>query len=193
MKIIHSNRKTIAIIIDRKGEVIVRAPKYVTKKRIMEFVEQKQDWINKKCSQINDTGELSLREGARLMFPETPISKEKLLIWAKKEAKKVLTQRVEHYVNNVVILPKGMTYSAVKVTSAKTRWGSCSGKNSLNFTWKLSLAPMYVIDYVVVHELCHIVHKNHGQNFWRMVNEILPDYKKAKDWLQQNRRLLEFF
>ena len=190
MKIIYTKRKTIAIVINNSGEVEVRAPRFASKKQILKFVEEKQDWINEKCSQVKKPEELSLVPGAALMFPETPDSKEKFIKWAKREAKKVILRRVEFYTQENNILPDGYKFSSVKMSGAKTRWGSCSGKNSLNFSWKLALCPEYVLDYVVVHELCHILHKNHGKHFWAMVNEKAPYYKDAKKWLKENRNLL---
>lgn len=149
MKIIYSNRKTVAIIINHSGEVIVRAPRFVSKRQVMKFVNEKEDWIKEKCSQVKKPEELSLVPGSMMMFPETPYSKDKVLKWAKKSALEIISERVEHYVNNKNILPKGYSYEKIKISSAKTRWGSCSGKNSLNFSWKLAMCPGYVIDYVV--------------------------------------------
>ena len=192
MKIIYTKRKTIAIIITHSGEVEVRAPKFVSKRQVIKFVEEKKDWINEKCSQVKKPEELSLVPGAAAMFPEVPISKEKVIGWARKEAKKLITSRVVYYTTEKNILPEGCEYKNIKMSGARTRWGSCSGKNSLNFSWKLALCPPYVLDYVVVHELCHIVHKNHGKFFWAMVNENAPFYKDAKIWLKENRNLLTF-
>lgn len=83
-----------------------------------------------------------------------------------------------------------MTPSAVKVGSANTRWGSCSGKNSLNFTWKLILASEAAVDYVVVHELCHILQHNHSARFWQEVGRVLPDYKEREKLLRQLQKRL---
>lgn len=74
----------------------------------------------------------------------------------------------------------------VRITSARTRWGSCSGKNNLNFTYRLAMAPLNVIEYVVVHELAHLKHRNHSKAFWNEVGMIKPDYRKDRDWLKKN-------
>lgn len=80
----------------------------------------------------------------------------------------------------------GLDYQTLRVKNQKTRWGSCSKKGNLNFNWQLVMAPIDIIDYVVVHELCHLVHLNHGQEFWRLVESQLPDYLISKDWLRKN-------
>jgi predicted metal-dependent hydrolase len=85
----------------------------------------------------------------------------------------------------------GFTYKQVKITSAQTRWGSCSAKGTLSFAWRLVMAPVPEIDFVVVHELVHTVEKNHGKAFWAKVKAILPDYKQRIEWLEVNGHLLK--
>lgn len=80
----------------------------------------------------------------------------------------------------------------ITIRSQKTRWGSCSSKGNLNFNWRLIMAPGEVLDYVVVHELCHLVYMNHSAMFWKLVEEILPDYRKQRQWLKENGRMLEW-
>jgi predicted metal-dependent hydrolase len=84
----------------------------------------------------------------------------------------------------------GLTCRSVRITDAKERWGSCNAAGSLNFAWRLVMAPPPVIDYVIVHELAHLVEMNHSQRFWGLVGRILPDYAVRRKWLRENEHLL---
>jgi predicted metal-dependent hydrolase len=105
--------------------------------------------------------------------------------WYKKQARKVLAKRVANFAHNHNFKPV-----KVRISSARTRWGSCSPKKTLSFTWRLVMAPMPVIDYVVVHELCHLNEMNHSKAFWARVASILPGYKKQKKWLKDHGKFL---
>ena len=85
----------------------------------------------------------------------------------------------------------GVQYASIKMSEAKRRWGSCGGKNSLNFAWRLVMCPQFVVDYVVVHELSHINRKDHSAKFWARVATVLPNYKDSQDWLRLNRTIME--
>ena len=111
---------------------------------------------------------------------------ENITAWLKSEAGKIIEERVARYANIM-----GVSYAGVKTSEAKGRWGSCSSKDSLNFAWRLVLAPLGIIDYVVVHELSHITYKNHSPQFWARVKTVLPNYKEQQDWLKANRLLME--
>lgn len=82
----------------------------------------------------------------------------------------------------------GVTYHTIRIKNQKSRWGSCSGKGNLNFNWKLIMAPEEVLDYLVVHELCHLKYMNHSKEFWSLVASLLPDYKKQEQWIEENQR-----
>jgi predicted metal-dependent hydrolase len=97
-------------------------------------------------------------------------------------AKEIITDRVEIYAEQM-----GLRFKAIRISSAKTRWGSCSGVNSLSFTWRLMRTPLEVIDYVVIHELAHIKIKNHSKYFWSYVKQILPNYQDYKKQLKAYR------
>ena len=101
--------------------------------------------------------------------------------WYRNQAKQILTERVNAYASHYAL-----PYKGIKITSARTRWGSCSAKGSLNFSWRLILAPMEAVDYVVVHELVHTVYHNHSKRFWKKVEEILPDYNERRKWLRKH-------
>ncbi|KKT26257.1 MAG: hypothetical protein UW11_C0018G0033 [Parcubacteria group bacterium GW2011_GWA2_43_9b] len=109
-------------------------------------------------------------------------SRGKIIAWYKQEAKGTITRRANFYSRLT-----GWKFKSISITSAKTRWGSCGTKGSINFAWKLIMAPLRVIDYVVVHELAHLVARNHSAKFWDEVRNILPDYKIRRTWLNDNR------
>ncbi|MDO9303429.1 MAG: M48 family metallopeptidase, partial [Anaerolineales bacterium] len=101
--------------------------------------------------------------------------------WYKERALEIISERVKQYSQQYNFAPK-----QVKISSAKTRWGSCSPNGALNFTWRLVMAPLAVIDYVVAHELVHLRVKDHSSKFWKTVESIYPDYKKQRKWLREN-------
>ena len=105
--------------------------------------------------------------------------------WYKGQARTVLTERVAYFARNHKFKPLKL-----RISSARTRWGSCSAKGTLSFTWRIVMAPVEVIDYVVVHELCHLNELNHSRAFWMQVETILPDYKQKRKWLKDNGKLL---
>jgi predicted metal-dependent hydrolase len=114
------------------------------------------------------------------------IIKEALRGWYINRAKEVFLNRTRYYADKMGLYPE-----EVRVKGQKTLWGSCSGKNNLNFNYKLLLAPIDVLDYVVVHELAHIRHKNHSKSFWMLVEKHMADYKYKRDWLKVNGHSLE--
>ncbi len=107
--------------------------------------------------------------------------------WYKRAADSVIYGRLEHFCRIT-----GLRYKAVRFKEQKTRWGSCSKAGNLNFNWKLVMAPLWVVDYVVLHEVCHLRHLNHSKDFWNMVEYYMPQYKKAQEWLKNNGAKLTF-
>ena len=101
--------------------------------------------------------------------------------WYKKQAKDYITQRVQHYAQLL-----SESYDGITMENRKGRWGSCSSTRELTFNWRLIMAPPEIIDYVVVHELCHLKHMNHSPEYWKTVGSILPDYKARREWLKEN-------
>lgn len=213
-KVVRSGRKTIALVIDSNGELIIRAPYYASEYDIMGFVAQKQDWILEKSLEMQqrqasrpvltlaDGETISYRgrecvihrgfvkkvyfDGESFLLPDTEDAKDKLVAWYRKEAGSVLRERVDKLSEAMGVEPCG-----VRITSARTRWGSCSYRNHLNFSWRLLMCPDSVIDYVVVHELCHIYHKDHSRSFWKSVSKADKAYKEHEKWLKANERLME--
>ena len=101
--------------------------------------------------------------------------------WYKERAYEIIAMRVKEYAQKYHFIPR-----QVKINSARTRWGSCSSKGTLNFTWRLVMAPLEVIDYVVIHELSHLRVRDHSRKFWNVVEAIDPEYKKKRKWLREN-------
>lgn len=166
-QIIKSERKTIAIQIKTDGQVIVRCPRRMRMEDAKAFVESKTDWINKHL--------------AKLTSQETARFTEKEIADLREQARTLVTQRAEYYASLI-----GVTYNHIAIRARHTRWGSCSGKGNLNFNCLLALVPPEVLDYVVVHELCHRKELNHSDCFWAEVERILPDYRKREKWLKEN-------
>ena len=160
--LIRSSRRTLCLEITRRCEVIVRAPLRCSQQQIDRFVAEHRDWIAKKVA-------LQQRRAALQEAMEPTPEQEREY---RRRAAEILPQRVAHYAPQMGVTPAG-----VKITSARTRFGSCSGKNSLCFSWRLMLYPPDAVDYVVVHELAHIRHHNHSRDFWAFVESVMPDYR----------------
>lgn len=171
--VIRSNRKTVAIQVNSDLSVTVRAPRSASEKDIEEILKKKEAWISKHIEKIKTTKE-------RLEAESTEkLTREKVIALAE-EALKIIPARVEYFAKVI-----GVTYGKITIRNQKTRWGSCSSKGNLNFNCLLMLAPPEVLDYVVVHELCHRKQMNHSKAFWLEVEKVLPDYKEARKWLKE--------
>jgi predicted metal-dependent hydrolase len=172
IKIIKSKRKTISIQVVSSEELVVRAPKRVSKKTIDEAIAKHELWIEKQQ-------EKKRREEiiARNITPLSDIEVDELA----DKAVQVFVAKVEHYAPIV-----GVTYGRITIRNQKTRWGSCSAKGNLNFNVALMRAPIEVLDYIVVHELCHRRHLDHSREFWDDVEKVIPDYRIHEKWLKDN-------
>ena len=171
--VIRSNRKTVAIQVNSDLSVTVRAPRSVSEKDIEEILKKKEVWISKHIEKMKKTKERFEAE------PTEKLTREKVIALAE-EALKVIPAKVEYFAKVI-----GVTYGKITIRNQKTRWGSCSSKGNLNFNCLLMLAPPEVLDYVVVHELCHRKQMNHSKAFWSEVEKVLPDYKEARKWLKE--------
>ncbi len=214
-KLVRSKRRTLALEITGDARLIVRAPLHAPLDYIEGFIRRKQDWIRRKLDEaamrpraaekrftdgeeflhLGESCPLSIVEGGtggirltdRLHLPERllPVARAAIIKWYKKEARRIITGRVEWYAERTGLAP-----SRVRISSARKRWGSCGPGGSLNFSWRLVMAPLPVIDYLVVHELAHIAHPNHSKQFWNKVKSIMPDYAERDRWLKENQRFL---
>lgn len=260
-----SSRKSLSICIERDGTVQVKAPNWLPKSQIDQFVQKKSAWIEQKRTEVRALEQrrishtfqegdrfaflgqeyrlqiqqpLSQKEDSRMeialrsvirespaqegsapgsLAPERAILrqdekilsvtlpsadasevKDQLEQWYLFQAKKIFPQRVAVYYPIVAKLasaaaPKGIgAVNRITIRSQKTRWGSCSSKGNLNFNWRLLMAPLEILDYVVVHELCHLAYLNHSPQFWQLVGDILPDYSQCRRWLRENGMLLQW-
>lgn len=165
---IRSRRKTIAIQIDREGQVIVRTPYGITKRQVEEFLDEKKDWLLQTRQRVE-----------KRKTEQIPISEE-VRREGIERAKRIFPERTAYFAKRM-----GVDYGRITIREQKTRWGSCSSKGNLNFNWKLVLLDPELLDYVVVHELAHRREMNHSKNFWKIVEAELPDYR------EQRRRLKE--
>ena len=171
--LVRSSRKTLAVQIRADGTVIARAPLRMPKDRILYFLSEKASWIRMQQGRMQEREKM--RQQARIHLDA---AQEKEL---RERAKSVLAQRTAYFARQI-----GVTYGRITVRDQKTRWGSCSQTGNLNFNFRLILAPSEVLDYVVVHELCHRRQMNHSAQFWQEVAQVLPDYRKRKAWLTEN-------
>jgi len=216
--LIRSRRKTVALIVQGSGSLVVRAPLRLARRTIDQFVASKAEWIDKHRQAVKAHPEappahryaaselfwflgqrypleivpstaaplLELKDGKfRLAARGTARAAAVFETWYKRQARLVLSEQVA-----LRAAFHMLTVSGVRISSARTRWGSCSSRGSLSFTWRLALAPVEVVDYVVAHELAHLQVRNHSPAFWQEVSRLLPDYAPRKQWLKANGRLL---
>jgi predicted metal-dependent hydrolase len=216
-KIKYSDRKTITITVERDRSIVVKAPKEADPAKIASLIDSKKLWLFRK---LNDkqkydpdlqekefvSGETVLYLGKKYRleiysneieqiqfsgkFIVAAVSAERassvFVNWYKKQALEKVLPRVNLHAQNM-----GVQFNQVFISELKYRWGSATPKDNLNFNWKLIKAPMFVIDYVIVHELAHFIEANHTSKFWNIVEVQVPKYLKAKEWLKEHGGLLE--
>lgn len=217
-KLIRSHRKTIGFQITSDARLVVRAPYFTSESLIYKLIERKSSWIIAKQEHFKQQHKLAKPKefvpGEEFMFlgrnlpllvkedlPKAVVLGDSLMIagvafnnarihlecWYKAQAQEYISQRVEYYANRT-----GLKYGSVRINNASTRWGSCGHTNNLNFSWRLIMAPVSVVDYVIIHELMHLKHKNHSHKFWSEVALMRPDYKQEERWLKDNGYLLRW-
>jgi predicted metal-dependent hydrolase len=212
--VVRSRRRTVGLEITLDGDVIVRMPQRAREEHVREFIVKKQRWIERTLRKVQRQKELhrpkTFTEGEEFRFlgrsyhlrfvdrgPRRLVlengefllaqakagqAERSFVKWYRAEARRYIRERVQYYSGRT-----GLAYGNITITSAKRRWGSCNRQNDLSFSWHLILAPVEVVDYVVVHELVHSVEKNHSRNkFWKKVAEILPAYKEQRKWLKEH-------
>ena len=213
--LVRSRRRTLALSVTADATLVVRAPMRTPLFYIEELIARKINWIRKAIvrmsrhprrvvhkyidgesflylgqsytlSIVKDAhNKLAFKDGFILKTCEHRHARELFTDWYKREAKEKITERVARIARHT-----GLPYKSVRITSAKKRWGSCSSSGRLNFSWRLILAPLSVIDYVVAHELAHLTHKNHSRAFWNKVQAIYPNYAESKAWLRHHEAAL---
>lgn len=167
-RVIRSSRRTVSLQIIPGGEVLVRCPRRMSNVDIRRFVESKSGWIEKHLEK-------------RTAATRLPVFTDEQLQVLARQARQTIPERVAHFAPLV-----GVTYGRITIRSQHTLWGSCSSKGNLNFNCLLMLTPPEVLDYVVVHELCHRKEMNHSARFWAEVEHVLPDYEIQRKWLREN-------
>ena len=208
-KIIRSKRKTLSLTINENAELIIRAPKRLSIEKIQDFINEKENWINRKKRLIeNQIKDVTSNHNKLLylgnLFPinvEQNASKELFFTgeefiansiepdslslsikkWYKNKFKEIALPIVAYFANK-----HNLMVNQVRIKNQKTMWGSCSSKNNINLNYLLLMAPMGVIDYVIVHELVHTIHRNHSTDFWDSVESIMPEFQEHKRWLKKN-------
>jgi len=216
-----SDRKTTDIIIERDGSIVVKPPEFIEPEQADEIVWSKRMWIYKNLAEWKDlnrssvlrewvNGETFLYLGSRyrlliddnqeidLLLKGGRFVIKSTIVNDVKAAKKAfidfysdkgiirLNDRVEHYAKQL-----GLTPGKIAIKDMSYRWASCGKNNSLQFNWRIIMAPIKIIDYVIVHELCHFNHKNHTVAFWNEIDKVMPDYPERKEWLKNNGASLE--
>ncbi|MDD2807472.1 MAG: SprT family zinc-dependent metalloprotease [Patescibacteria group bacterium] len=212
--LIRSKRKTVALVIDPDATLTVRAPLRMPVFMIEAIVNSKRQWINRSFEKVKARPTAKIKQfipdekflylgteynlnfttlknkyffdhGFYLSYSLRDKAKTIFESWYKKQAKIIITQRVEFYATQ-----NNLRYKKIRISTAQKRWGSCRDKN-LNFNWRLIMAPVNIIDYVVVHELAHLEFKNHSQTFWDQVELVYPPALAARQWLKQYGQLLK--
>ena len=170
-RLIRSDRRTMRLEIGSKG-IIVRAPLHASKAEIDSFILEHKDWIAKALAKTS-----AQREAAAKI---QPLTYEEIKELADK-ALQVIPGRVKYYAEKL-----NVNYGRITIRNQKTRWGSCSSLNNLNFNCLLMLAPPKVLDSVVVHELCHLKEMNHSKSFYAEVLKVFPEYYECQQWLKEH-------
>ena len=166
-KIVYSDRRTISICV-KDLTVTVRAPRGTSEKRIKELVSNNEMWIEKQL------------EKQRIPKKKDALLTDEEIVLIKKNAKLILKYKTEYYARIM-----GINYGRITITSAKARFGSCSSKGDISYSWRLMLYPEEAIDYVVVHELAHRKEMNHSSAFYKIIEKVFPDYKVRRAMLKK--------
>jgi len=214
-----SKRRKLTITVERDRTVVVHAPANTSEEKVRQVVESKRQWIFEKMHHsqkyvdlphppgkelVNGESALYLGRNYRIEIARTDSGKiefaQRFLVpsdvserkleafrgWYIARAEEKILPRVRHYSHQL-----GVECAQTKIVDNRYRWGSCTVNNNVNFNWRLIKAPMSVIDYVVVHELTHLIEANHTPRFWNIVKAQIPNVEKPKQWLKENGQLLE--
>lgn len=213
----YSNRKSLNISVERDRSIVVRAPHYLTAEKIDKIVQSKRQWIKEKLNHTQKypliTESKEFVSGETLMYlgknyqllvvdekfegiefdqrfkiskANQPKANELFKKWYLKQALIKIEPLATKYAMSL-----GVQYNHFKTSEMKYRWGSCTPANNIIFNWRIIKAPMYVLEYLVAHELVHLIETNHTPRFWNILSIQVPNFEKAKNWLKKNGQLLE--
>lgn len=193
----YGNSEKLSIHIDSLGLITVKVPQDTSKRTIISAMEHQGKWILEQTHKIAKAREsLKTREyhekgkffylGKECYLHElieiSELEEEELKRNLKKfyftNCKKIVEERIKIYQKQLGVKPK-----TIEIVESRTKWGSCSSDKKITFNYRLAMAPFEVIDYVIIHELCHLIHMNHDRSFWRRVGSIMPDYKEKQEFL----------
>jgi len=220
--VIYSKRKSIEIRIEPTGQVQLKVPKGTSDQIIQDVLIKRSSWIVKKIDSLDKTpikkrqyesgetvkylgeqisttiirrhvlkAQISKVDNELIMIVPEEVSNDfisKMMVsFYKKLLKALINERIQYYQHHFELSPKN-----ISIRNQKTRWGSCSSERNMSFNYRLLMAPLEVIDYIVVHEMCHMDHMNHSKSYWKRVSEVMPDYEIHEKWLKEYGRWLHF-
>ncbi|MCL4560189.1 MAG: M48 family metallopeptidase [Chloroflexi bacterium] len=216
-RIVYSERKTLSIIVERDRSILVRAPKSMSEEEVQQLVDEKKLWLYEKIHHPQKyppdpvkkeftTGETILYMGRNYRLELTNEKFDEIRFnscffvsryqkaragdlfqaWYMERAREKLLPRIRHFAEAM-----GVSYNRLLISDLKYRWASCTPKNNLNFNWRIIKAPVLVIDYLIVHELAHLLEPNHSPKFWNIIAVQLPEFEKPKKWLKDYGYKLE--
>ena len=213
VKVTYSRRKTLSMKFDKTGTLIVNAPSHVTEGEVRNFLQEHTRWIRlnyvKALDMAENLKEHEFRDGGKVLylgeehvirfsgrgrvvktadeiiFPEGS-DENTFERWIKARAKEYLPVRLRYRAYEM-----GIGYRDMRISGAKSKWGSCSETGMITLSWRLMMCPPESIEYVLIHELCHRLHMDHSKDFWAEVERFMPDYKKHKKWLDAHGYLME--
>ena len=217
-KVTYTDRKTIALEVERDGHLRVRAPKTTSDEDIEHFVQRRRFWVYQKRKSVQSQAEIARKReyvsgetfpylgrhyrldvrdipDGELRFENKFILPRQLLYkagncfhaWYKARADERIGTHTRRWAKSM-----GIEFNRVMISDMSRRWATCTAKKNLNFNWRLIMAPMQVVDYVIVHELAHIIEPEHSDKFWNLVRITLPHYRNSLNWLEKHGQELEF-
>jgi predicted metal-dependent hydrolase len=214
-----ARRKSLTITVERDRKVVVRAPEAMSDEEVQRYVDAKRHWIlGKLCSpqkyedrlhppgkelvngesapylgteyriEVGDTKSGKVEFSRLFKVPPTQRARRREVLreWYVERAIETILPRAERYAREL-----GVEFKAAKIVDNRYRWGSCTAADNISFNWRLIKAPMFVVDYVIVHELAHLIEANHTDPFWNIVRAKTPTMDKAKAWLKEHGQMLE--
>ena len=217
--ITRSNRKTLSLSVLKDGQVVVKAPTRMSQESIERFVFEKQKWIREKLAilhqnqqkyddvinlnkfllygnqyslKISNVKKIETSSKDMCIYMPATVGDDKILSklknWYKKTAKSILEERLNYLSGLIKLTPKEL-----KINDSKGRWGACNSKGTITLNYRVIMLDPYVIDYVIVHELCHLVEMNHSKRFWNLVSSFLPGLEQQKNKIKEYSFLLSLY